>query len=257
MIQQQAVKIQEGYQIKKLPIDPKLIAQKANIQVEPKVDCEEGVSGMLVRSGEKYLIVYATYLGNPGFENFSIAHELGHYFLEGHPEQIFLNGDIHKSIANFASDNEIERQADIFAASLLMPENLFKDHITEYEKGMSCIEAMAKLCNTSLTATAIRYAELTEDKVIVLVSTNGIIDYCRISNAVFDLRDIEIPKKGDRIPKGTATEKIFRDLSLMYKQDPLYMETDFRDWLECRKPKTAAEEAKGLGKYSKVLTVIC
>jgi len=256
MIQQRAVKILEEYQFGELPIDPKLIAKKANILVEPNTDCEEGVSGMLLRAGENYGIVYATYLGNSGFENFSIAHELGHYFLEGHPEQIFQYGNIHKSIANFASDNYIEREADTFAASLLMPENLFKDHLTEYEKGMSCVEAMSKLCNTSLTATAIRYAELTNDKVVVIVSTNGIIDYCRISNAVFDLKDIEIPKKGDKITKGSATEKIFSDSSLMFKQDPLYLETDFRDWLECRKSKQAAEEAKGLGKYGKVLTVI-
>lgn len=256
LIQQRAVKILEEYQFNKLPIDPKLIAIKANIKVEPNTDSEEGVSGMLLRAGENYCIIYATYLGNQGFENFSIAHELGHYFLEGHPEQIFQYGDIHKSIANFISDNEIERQADTFAASLLMPENLFKDHMTEYEKGMTCIGAMSKLCNTSLTATAIRYAELTEDKVVVIVSTNGIIDYCRISNAVFDLRDVEIPKKGDRIPNGTATERIFSDSALMFKQESQYMETDFRNWLECRKPIKVDEEAKGLGKYGKVLTVI-
>ena len=256
MIQQRAVRILNEYQFSKLPIDPKLIAKKVNILLEPKTDCEKGVSGMLLRAGENFCIIYATYLGNLGFENFSIAHELGHYFLDGHPETIFQNSNTHKSMANFVSDNEIERQADIFAASLLMPETLFKNHLTEYEKGMSCIEAMANLCNTSLTATAIRYAELTDDKVIVIVSTNGIIDYCRISNAVFNLKDVEIPKKGDRIPKGTATERIYSDSALMFKQEPQYCETDFRDWLECRKSKEAVEEAKGLGKYGKVLTVI-
>jgi len=256
MIQQRAVRILNEYQLNKLPVDPKLIAKKANILVEPKTDCEKGVSGMLLRAGENYCIIYATYLGNSGFENFSIAHELGHYFLDGHPEIIFQNSNTHKSVANFISDNDIERQADIFAASLLMPENLFKDHLAEYEKGMTCIEAMAKLCNTSLTATAIRYAELTDDKVIVIMSTNGIIDYCRISNAVFDLREIEIPKKGDKIPKGTATARFSADPSLLLKQETLYQETDFRDWLECRKSKKADEEAKGLGKYGKVLTVI-
>jgi len=256
LIQQQAVKILEEYQFDKLPIDPKLLAKKANIIVEPKADCEKGVSGMLLRNGENYCIFYATYLGNPGFENFSIAHELGHYFIEGHPEQIFKSDNTHISVENLMSDNEIERQADAFAASLLMPETLFKDSLSGYEKGMTCIEAMSKLCNTSLTATAIRYAELTEDKVIVIVSTNGIIDYCCISNAVFSLKEIEIPKKGSRIPKATATERIFNDSSLMFNQNPLYLETDFRDWLECKKAKKAGEEAKGLGKYGKVLTVI-
>jgi hypothetical protein len=196
-------------------------------------------------------------LGNSGFENFSIAHELGHYFIEGHPEQIFKFGNMHKSAENFMSDNEIERQADAFAASLLMPETLFKDSLTEYEKGMTCIEAMSKLCNTSLTATAIRYTQLTDDKVIVIVSTNGIIDYCFLSKSVFNLKDIEIPKKGDKIPKGTATERISNDPLFLLKPDTLYQETDFRDWVECRKPKNAAEEVKGLGKYGKVLTVIC
>jgi len=256
IIQQQAIKVLEEYQINSLPIDPKLIAKKVNIFIEANTDKNEGVSGMLLRNKENFCIIYATYLENQGFENFSIAHELGHYFLEGHPEQIFQFTDMHKSIANFTSDNEIEREADIFAASLLMPENLFKDRLTEFEKGMTCIEAMSKLCNTSLTATAIRYAELTEDKVAVIISTKGIVDYCCISKNVFKLKDPEIPKRGDKIPTGTVTERIHKDSSLMFKQETLYQETDFRDWLECIKPQKAAEEAKGLGKYSKVLTVI-
>jgi Zn-dependent peptidase ImmA (M78 family) len=257
LIQQQAVKILEEYQFSKFPIDPKLLAKKANIIVEPKADCEKGVSGMLVRNCEDYCIFYSTYLGNSGFENFSIAHELGHYFIGGHPEKIFKFGNMHKSSENFMSDNEIEREADAFAASLLMPESLFKDSLTEYEKGLACIEAMSKLCNTSLTATAIRYAQLTNDKVIVIVSTKGIIDYCCLSESVFNLKDVEIPKKGIKIPQGTATEKISNDPSFLLKPDSLYQETDFRDWVECRKPKNAAEEVKGLGKYGKVLTVVC
>jgi Zn-dependent peptidase ImmA (M78 family) len=160
-----------------LPVDPKFVAAKAQIYIQAKDDCKEGVSGMLLRQGENYCIVYATHLNNPGFKNFSIAHELSHYFLEGHPDQVFQNSDIHTSVAGFASDNRLEREADTFAASLLMPETLFKDQLTRYEKGLDCIESMAKICNTSLTATAIRYAELSEDKVVVIVSTNGKIDY--------------------------------------------------------------------------------
>jgi Zn-dependent peptidase ImmA (M78 family) len=255
-IQQRAVRKLEEYKMNKLPIDPKLVAEKANILVIPKNDCGEGVSGMLLRKGEEYCIAYATYLGNRGFENFSIAHELGHYYLDGHFDYVFRNGDTHTSTAGFTSSDQYEHEADTFAASLLMPENLFKDRLLEFEKGLDCIEGMAKLCNTSLTATAIRYAELTEDTVIVIVSTNGIIDYCCISNPVFNLKEIEIPKKGVKIPKGTATEQLSCNPSLLLKSEPLYCETDFRDWLECRKSKLAGEEAKGLGKYGKVLTVI-
>jgi Zn-dependent peptidase ImmA (M78 family) len=255
-IQQRAVRVLDEYQINKMPVDPKQVAKNARILVQAKGDCEEGVSGMLLRQGENYCIVYATHLNNQGFENFSIAHELGHYFLEGHPEQVFRNSNTHTSAAGFTSDNRLEREADTFAASLLMPDTLFKDQLTQYEKGLDCIEAMAKLCNTSLTATAIRYAELTEDKVVIIVSTNGIIDYCCISNAVFKLEGIEKPQKGMNIPKGSATEHLVNNPALVVKHEKLYLETDFRDWLECKISKQAAEEVKGLGKYGKVLTVI-
>jgi Zn-dependent peptidase ImmA (M78 family) len=256
IIQQKALQVLEEYQIKKIPIDPKLIAQKANIQVEAKNDTGEGVSGMLLRSGNNFGILYSTYLNNPGFENFCIAHELGHYFLAQHHEQIFKTGNIHISKAEFTTSDPIEREADTFAASLLMPETFFMDQMIQYEKGLDCIESMAKLCNTSLISTAIRYAELSQDKVVVIVSTNGIIDYCFISNAVFKLEGIEKPQKGMRIPKGSATEYLVNNPALITKSEKRFIETDFRDWLECRKSKQAAEEVKGLGKYGKVLTVI-
>jgi Zn-dependent peptidase ImmA (M78 family) len=255
-VQQRAVRVLKDYQINKLPINPKKVAEKAGISVLPKNDCEPGVSGMLLRNGENFGILYATYLNNPGFENFSIAHELGHYFLDGHPEQVFKNSNIHASTAEFVTSDPIEREADTFAASLLMPEDIFKDQLSRFEKGFTCIESMAKLCNTSLTATAIRYAELTEDMVVIIVSKNNIVDFCCISDSIFKLKDIEKPKKGDKIPKDTATEAITNNPALLAKSEGKYAETRFMDWLECRSSRDAAEEAIGLGKYGRVLTVI-
>jgi Zn-dependent peptidase ImmA (M78 family) len=256
LIKNQAERILEQNQFTKLPIDPQMLAKKVNVLVQPKNDCREGVSGILLRQGEDYGILYATHLNNKGFENFSIAHELGHYFLEGHPEQVLNTDGIHESYAGFTSQNQFEREADTFAASLLMPEGLFKDKMKEFKRGFEGIEALANVCNTSLTATAIRYVELCDYKIAVIVSTNGIVDYCCCSNSVFDLKDIEKPKKGDKIPRGTKTELLAASPSRVSSGERLYDETDFRDWLDCKRSKEAAEEAIGLGKYGKVLTVI-
>ncbi|GHT78488.1 hypothetical protein FACS1894130_05150 [Spirochaetia bacterium] len=256
LIKNQAEHILEQNGFTKLPIDLQKLAEKKDILVKPKNDCQDGVSGMLIRMGESYGILYATHLNNLGFENFSIAHEMGHYFLEGHPDQVLDINGIHESCAGFISQNQYEREADTFAASLLMPEDLFKDKMKEFGTGFEGIEAMAKVCNTSLTATAIRYVELSNYKIAVIVSTNGIVDYCCFSNSVFDLKDIEKPKKGDKIPRGTKTELLAANPGLVSGGERLYGETDFRDWLDSKKPKEAAEEAIGLGKYGKVLTVI-
>jgi Zn-dependent peptidase ImmA (M78 family) len=251
-----AAKTLKEYQLTKLPIDPREVAEKADIIVQPKNDCSDGVSGMLLHTAGRFGILYATHLNNPGFENFSVAHELGHYFLAGHPEHIFDTDGQHKSHAGFISDNDYEKEADAFAASLLMPDDLFLDTMTEFEKGFNGIESMAKVCNTSLTATAIKYAELCPAKIIVIISTDGKVDFCCVSNSVFELKDIEIPKRGNRILKGTATDALAKEHKRVLHGDRLYSETDFIEWIESKKSKSASEEAIGLGKYGKILTVI-
>jgi Zn-dependent peptidase ImmA (M78 family) len=64
-----------------LPIDPFAIAAKHEIDVKAKPDTADGVSGMLLRHGNNFGILYATHTGSEGFERFSVGHELGHYFL--------------------------------------------------------------------------------------------------------------------------------------------------------------------------------
>jgi len=47
-------------------------------------------------------------------QRFSIAHELGHYCLEGHPDALLSNGR-HYSRAGFVSSDPFEQEADHFS----------------------------------------------------------------------------------------------------------------------------------------------
>ena len=107
-----------------LPVDVETIAHEEGILVTAMPSHITGVSGMLQKSGENFGIGYATFVDNPGFQRFSIGHELGHYFLEGHPEALLRDGP-HQSRAGFSSGDRYELEADHFAASLLMPNPLF------------------------------------------------------------------------------------------------------------------------------------
>src|SRR2546422_1381503 len=90
-----------------LPIDLLKIAGKAGIVVQAK-KTTGGVSGMLLRHGDNFGILYATHIQSPGFQRFSVGHELGHYFLPGHIDAVLSDHNIHESRAGFASGDKYE-----------------------------------------------------------------------------------------------------------------------------------------------------
>jgi len=58
---------------------------------------------------------------------FSFAHELGHYFLDWHRCALEHGVPPHGSKADFVSTIVVEREADSFAANLLLPKKSHKD----------------------------------------------------------------------------------------------------------------------------------
>jgi Zn-dependent peptidase ImmA (M78 family) len=195
----------EGY--KSLPIDLSAIAESRGILVKAKPPKADGVSGMLLRHGDNFMIVYATFIDTEGFQRFSIAHELGHYFLEGHIDHVLPKDGMHQSHAGFTSADPYEQEADSFAAGLIMPEALFRKALDKTEIGLPAVESMATLCRSSLTATAIRYAELTDQAVAAILSTGPMIDYCILSDKMKSLPNLAWLRKGSSVPKNTATAR--------------------------------------------------
>jgi len=242
--------------IETLPVDPFAIASSYGILVKAKPDAEEGVSGMLLRHGDTFGILYATYVPSEGFQRFSVAHELGHYFLDGHIDHVLPADGIHASRAGFVSGDPHELEADNFAAGLLMPEGPFRHALGKCEPGLSAIESMATLCRTSLTATAICYAELADDAVAVVVSTGRTIDYCRLSESMKSLRELTWLRKGSPVPVNTATAQLNGNPDRVARAERATEEIDITDWFGGVRSVQALEEAIGLGGYGKTLTVL-
>ena len=204
--------------ISAFPVDPLAIARDLDIDVVAK-QARSGVSGMLLRVGNSYGIVYARHIDNPGFERFSIAHELAHYFLPGHIDAVLGDSDIHKSRAGFGSDDRYELEADHFAAALLMPRQMFSAALRRTGDGIAAIEELAGICKTSLTATAIRYTQCTSDPVAIIVSTSGSIDYCFMSNALRDHDGIDWIRKRQAVPRTTPTFEFNREPEKVRRAD--------------------------------------
>lgn len=240
--------------IAKLPVDPFAIAESRDILVQPKPDTEPGVSGMLLRHGNTFGILYATHIQSLGFQRFSVSHELGHYFLEGHIDQVLKDG-IHASHAGFVTADPYELEADHFAAGLLMPETPFRAAMDGLEHGLAAIESLADTCLTSRTATAIRYAELTRKAVAVIVSTGETIDYCFMSEAMKTLPKLAWLRKGTKLPH-SATSALAARPDEVRGGGRTTDEVDVREWLGGTTPGTVVEESIGLGDYGKVLTIL-
>ncbi|WP_175728665.1 ImmA/IrrE family metallo-endopeptidase [Burkholderia ambifaria] len=239
-----------------LPIDVLSLAATRGIHVVAKPASAQGVSGMLIRSGEQFAIAYATHIRSEGFQRFSIAHELGHYFLEGHPEAVFRGSDVHESRAGFTSSDQYEREADHFAAALLMPSHLFDAAAGRYSDGLEAIKGLAGDCRTSLTASAIRYIQLIEAAVAIVLSHGSTVDYCFASEAVRRTKGYRHLRKGAVLPRDSLTRDFNQDPKNIASASEDSDSTELNLWFHTDDEIAASEEVIGLGDYGKTLTVI-
>ena len=242
--------------ISSLPVDPVAIAARHDIVVRPKANAEPGISGLLVKVGDTFGIMYATHLGNEGYERFSVGHELGHFFLPGHIDAVIGPDGLHASRAGFASVDRFEAEADHFSAGLLMPRRLFVNAIASAGEGLDAVETLATTCKTSLTATAIRLTQCTPDPLAVIMSTGPQIDYCFISDTLRELSGIDWIRKGQIVPRASAT--------FAFNQNPADVKagkrtsgtSDLQDWFGGSRSIEVTEDIMGLGSLGKTLTIL-
>lgn len=237
-----------------LPIDPRVLAEKAGIPVFEK-PANPGVSGILIRSGNSFAIAYATHIPNEGFRGFSIAHELGHYFLPGHVDHILASDGTHESRAGFTARDNHEREADLFAAGLLMPRKLFVPALRHAGEGLAAIEELAGTCVTSLSSTAIRFAEFVDAPVAIVLSKQEQIEYCCMSSQFKALR-VTWPKRGDPVPRNTSTYRFNGDPGRILQAERTDGRSRLDDWFNNAPDVGVYEEVIGLGRYARTLTVL-
>ena len=240
-----------------LPINPIEIAEQYAIQCQRGEI--QGFSGCLVKQGDVFGILYSSKFNNDGFIRFTVAHELGHYFLPGHPELLFPEGDgIHHSHNGFTDSEIHELEADHFAAALLMPRHLFGVALgQETIPGFYAIEALSEKCKTSITATAIRYATFADYPVALIVSSNNRIEYSFMSDTMkTKIQGASWLRKGEGIPPQSQTSAFNEDqnniLSGAKEESSSYLDA----WFPGAQSEEVNEDVIGLGGYGKTLTVL-
>lgn len=147
------------------PFD-KIIDDTTDLKMYYLDSLHDDTSGVTIYDKEeKIYVIFINKKKHPNRQHFTAAHEMGHYFLHKDfllKKEIIIDGmDNDGGIsALFRLDNgvpsDMEREANNFAASLIMP----SDFVINAWKALGSIEECAKIFNVSASAMSIRLERL-------------------------------------------------------------------------------------------------
>ena len=132
-IRKRATKILENYQVNAFPVDIEKIAKNEGIRII-KGELPENISGAIDMSDPVSPCILVNSIDGFERQRFSIAHELGHYFLHK-PTGLHVDKDFSSIFLRNENSSmalyPIEIEANKFAAHILMPEALLETAIKE------------------------------------------------------------------------------------------------------------------------------
>lgn len=179
------------------PVNPELIAYKYDISY-CYGDYGDYFDGMLQHSeGSFHIFINTDKHNNVQRHRFSFAHELGHYFIDEHAIALAQNKSAgHCSVTGFISDSVVEREADLFAASLLMPKTrLIRQYSLNRRFSFEIIEGLTKTFQVSTLAALYRVFYLDLHPMMIVKVVNGRLQGMplRSKDFYFWLRDKQLP----------------------------------------------------------------
>ncbi len=179
---------QEIHGLARFPVDVSSIAQEYSRQVFPNepitlvkgLDTSENFEGMLLPSPNKdgeWAILYNQAIKSRGRQNFTLAHELGHYLLHRSlsPEGIKCTS---RDMLDWKSDHgRIEAEANTFASYLLMPLDDFRYHTEQGKIGMELMRHLSDRYDVSVSAAILKWLSYTNKRAMIVVGKDGYIDW--------------------------------------------------------------------------------
>lgn len=218
----------------------------------------EGAEARLSVVGRRAIITVSTSIEDPRRSRFSTAHELGH--LEMHhrttPLTLCLSEDIN-DWGSHPSGVNLEREANEFASALLLPERFFAHLCQEREPSLDYISQLAHTFNVSLTATALRYLQFSDEPLAVVFSQDSQIEWFRGSRDFQELREdlgVFVDVRS-RLDPSSHAAKFFQGESVPMGPKPV----DACAWFlpgRYRSDATIQEESVAMPTYNAVLTLL-
>jgi len=149
----------------------------------------DGFDGMLApnKARNKWMILYNSAVSSEGRKRFTVAHEFGHYLLHRHQQEEFAcgAGDIETSGEGKGS-RDIEKEADDFATTLLMPLDDFRRQVDDEAVSFDLLGHCADRYGVSLTAATIRWLEIAPKRAVLVASRDDHMLWASSNEAAFE-----------------------------------------------------------------------
>ena len=187
---------------------------------------------------------------------FTLGHELGHFYIDDHRNALTGGIGPHASFTDYQSKNPAEREADTFAAALLMPMSRFKSAAKKRRPGKEAIQELVDMFGTSYSSTAIRYARTNTHSVIVMRWTMQERKWCWSSDDLFDITTNKAYRSVQHIPQDSLTMSSLNSNNIELNQRGSTLGTWFPFITAgSRNDRIVIEEVISLGNFG-VLTIL-
>jgi Zn-dependent peptidase ImmA (M78 family) len=207
-------------------IHPHIIAKGLGLNYTPK-NYGLAFEGLLEYKGGKFHVFINTradeHLYTPRVR-FSFAHELGHYIIDNHRNALMQPGVAPHGSITLMSDLRIEREADLFAACLLMPESRIRQDVFKQKFSFALIDMISKKYQVSITAALLRFIALGNHPIMVVCSRAGKVVWRRF-NEDFPFYNLHTVGK-DIVPVNTSAGDYFKDGTKYDRTETVFAE----DW---------------------------
>jgi hypothetical protein len=153
------------------PGDIDLDAIAADLNAEVVFEDLDGATARVIQIGDRARIIVSTRILDVGSIRFSIAHEIGHLLCKHY---IGPSAAVERLCSPLHGDGKAtEREADVFAAELLMPRPLVTRWCTVPPRTFEPVRAIASAFGTSVLASTMRFVELTPERCAVVYTKHG------------------------------------------------------------------------------------
>lgn len=134
-----AIEVLQAHDLYRLPVDVDALAESLGISVNYSA-LDDDYSGLLVIRGGN-AVAHINSKQHPNRRRFSLAHEIGHFVLHEKQQTTKDHAYVDKSMrlyhradrASVPQNFKMEREANIFAAELLMPDALVRSKVLDEE----------------------------------------------------------------------------------------------------------------------------
>lgn len=191
---------------------------------------------------------------------FTLAHELGHYFIDEHRNAL-TSGQVgpHSSYCDFRSKNPVEREADCFASNLLMPPSRVARELRGRDISLASALHLAANFSTSRTSAALRLVGLDRAPCALVLWQDGRFLWKRLSESARRAGLRSRLADASSIPTDSATGRVIAAESPA-DAPPLRSATTAAMWFQgishgARTNHILREEAVAIGRFG-ILTLL-